>query len=286
MDLERDVSFLALLLAWQARREARGQQRRSSAARRLTGQDLARMLRDRHPVEGGGDFRHVMPARSSSTCVTIKPSSSRPPRPTGPRSGATTTANSPTSARPSIAWRFPQRRTCRRHCPRRAADRVARAQRRTCAVSTAGPLRSRHGGEGFRNSRRCEWRTGLNLLARLGEAVRAACSRSPSPRNCGSCRRAPHYVALLLASGTTRGDDAAAAQRALIDAQIAQFPGGRHRLPHVYFLASLGHGEERVFAEDKARRETSAMSMFDARSCCCSMTVATFRPIRSHRSRH
>ena len=57
-------------------------------------------------------------------------------------------------------------------------------------------------------------------------------------------------LALLLASGSTRGDDAAAAQRDLIDAQIAHFPAETGSEAHVYFLGFAGYGEERVFAEE------------------------------------
>jgi hypothetical protein len=57
-------------------------------------------------------------------------------------------------------------------------------------------------------------------------------------------------LALLLASGSTRGDDAAAAQRDLIDAQIARFPAETGSEAHVYFLGFAGYGEERVFAEE------------------------------------
>jgi hypothetical protein len=57
-------------------------------------------------------------------------------------------------------------------------------------------------------------------------------------------------LALLLASGSTRGDDTAAAQRDLIDAQIAQFPAKTGSEAHVYFLGFAGYGEERVFAEE------------------------------------
>ena len=57
-------------------------------------------------------------------------------------------------------------------------------------------------------------------------------------------------LALLFASGSTRGDDAAAAQRDLIDAQIAHFPAETGSEAHVYFLGFAGYGEERVFAEE------------------------------------
>jgi len=57
-------------------------------------------------------------------------------------------------------------------------------------------------------------------------------------------------LALLFASGSTRGDDAAAAQRDLIDAQIARFPAETGSEAHVYFLGFAGYGEERVFAEE------------------------------------
>ena len=57
-------------------------------------------------------------------------------------------------------------------------------------------------------------------------------------------------LALLLASGSTRGDDASAAQRDLIDAQIAHFPAETGSEAHVYFLGFAGYGEERVFAEE------------------------------------
>jgi hypothetical protein len=57
-------------------------------------------------------------------------------------------------------------------------------------------------------------------------------------------------LALLLASGSTRGDDASDAQRELIDAQIARFPAETGSKAHVYFLGFAGYGEERVFAEE------------------------------------
>jgi hypothetical protein len=57
---------------------------------------------------------------------------------------------------------------------------------------------------------------------------------------------------LVAASGAHAQDtgDAAQAQRALIDAQVAKFDGEAEPLGRVYFLGFAGFGGERVFAEE------------------------------------
>ena len=57
-------------------------------------------------------------------------------------------------------------------------------------------------------------------------------------------------LALLLASASTYAGDAAAAQRELIDAQVAHLDLAPTGAPRVFFLGFAGVGEERVFAEE------------------------------------
>ena len=57
-------------------------------------------------------------------------------------------------------------------------------------------------------------------------------------------------IALLLASGSACAGDAAAAQRELIDAQVAHLDLAPTGAPRVFFLGFAGVGEERVFAEE------------------------------------
>jgi len=70
-------------------------------------------------------------------------------------------------------------------------------------------------------------------------------------------------LALLFASGSTRGDDAAAAQRDLIDAQIAHFPAKTGSEAHVYFLGFAGYGERLV---ERSVPAGAAMPIVTARS--------------------
>ena len=86
-------------------------------------------------------------------------------------------------------------------------------------------------------------------------------------------------LALLLASGTRVRSTQRAAQRDLIDAQIARFPAETGSEAHVYFLGFAGYGEERVFAEEI---KLAAKNVGENYGSAHSFRAAAQRPARPH----